>query len=142
MNDGSGLKYLLTDHLGSVVAITDHQGDLISQHRYLPFGGTRQLPNHPTSGLTDYGYTGQRNLDEDLGLMDYKACFYSPYLNRFTQPDSIVPNTLNSQSLNRYSYVFNRPIIMNDPSGHVPADCYGTDYCGASNSGVSNFVGY
>ncbi|MBL8099938.1 MAG: RHS repeat-associated core domain-containing protein [Anaerolineales bacterium] len=118
MNDGSGLKYLLTDHLGSVVAITDHQGDLISQHRYLPFGGTRQLPNQPASGLTDYGYTGQRNLDEDIGLMDYKARFYSPVLNRFIQPDSIVPEPSNPQTWNRFAYVNNRPIVMNDPTGH------------------------
>jgi len=104
--------------LGSVVAITDHQGDLISQHRYLPFGGTRELPNQPTSGLTDYGYTGQRNLDEDLGLMDYKARFYSPVLNRFIQPDSIVPDPTNPQAWNRYSYVTNNPIVYNDPTGH------------------------
>ena len=41
MNDGTGLKYLLTDHLGSVVAITDNTGTLISQQRYLPFGQVR-----------------------------------------------------------------------------------------------------
>ncbi|MBL8099940.1 MAG: hypothetical protein JNK81_12205 [Anaerolineales bacterium] len=106
----------------SVVAITDHQGDLISQHRYLPFGGTRQLPNQPTSGLTDYGYTGQRNLDEDLGLMDYKARFYSPYLNHFTQPDSIVPDPTNPQAWNRFSYANNNPVKFNDPSGHCSGD--------------------
>jgi RHS repeat-associated protein len=132
MNDGSGLKYLLTDHLGSVVAITDDQGDLISQHRYLPFGGTRELPNQPASGLTDYGYTGQRDLDDGLGLMDYKFRFYSPYLNRFIQPDSIVPDTTNPQAYNRFSYVHNRPIVMNDPTGHVPIDCIGSNYCGSA----------
>ncbi len=41
MNDGNGLKYLLTDHLGSVVAVTDDQGNLVSEQRYLPFGGVR-----------------------------------------------------------------------------------------------------
>ncbi|MBL8089902.1 MAG: RHS repeat-associated core domain-containing protein [Anaerolineales bacterium] len=86
--------------------------------KYLPFGGTRQLPNQPTSGLTDYGYTGQRNLDEDIGLMDYKARFYSPVLNRFIQPDSIVPNPYNPQMFNRFSYVGNNPINFNDPTGH------------------------
>ena len=41
MDDGDGLKYLLTDHLGSMVAITDAQGSLIAQQRYLPFGQVR-----------------------------------------------------------------------------------------------------
>lgn len=50
--------------------------------------------------------------------MDYNARFYSPYLNRFVQPDSIVPNLANPQSLNRYSYTQNNPINFIDPSGH------------------------
>jgi RHS repeat-associated protein len=99
---------------------------LISQQRYLPFGAVRTnvtiayplgTPNSPN---TDYGYTGQRNLDDEIGLMDYKARFYSPYLNRFIQPDSIVPEAKNPQAWNRYSYVNNRPIIFNDPTGHCP----------------------
>jgi hypothetical protein len=52
--------------------------------------------------------------------MDYRARFYSPYLNHFTQPDTIVPNPINPQLLNRYSYVGNRPLNFNDPSGHAP----------------------
>ncbi len=63
MNDGTGLQYFLTDHLGSVVATTDSTGTLTSQQRYLPFGGVRT--DVPTTNVpsTDYGYTGQRNLD-------------------------------------------------------------------------------
>jgi RHS repeat-associated protein len=70
---------------------------------------------------TDFGYTGQRALNN--GLMDYHARFYDAYINRWTQPDSIVPNAVNSQNLNHYSYVLNRPIILSDPSGHDPWWC-------------------
>ncbi len=52
--------------------------------------------------------------------MDYKARFYSPYINHFIQPDSIVSNPRYSKSFNRYSYVNNSPINFNDPSGHEP----------------------
>lgn len=52
--------------------------------------------------------------------MDYKARFYSPYINRFLQPDSIIPNPANPQSWNRYSYTFNNPIRYVDPDGHIP----------------------
>lgn len=39
-------------------------------------------------------------------------------MNRFLQPDSIIPDLSNPQYLNRYSYVLNNPILYNDPDGH------------------------
>jgi RHS repeat-associated protein len=120
MNDGSGLKYLLTDHLGSTSAVVDANGSLLSQQRYLPFGEVRSIPNSPII-QTDFGYTGQRNLS-GTGLMDYRARFYSQSLGRFIQPDSIIPNPANPQSWNRYSYVRNNPILFNDPTGHWECD--------------------
>jgi RHS repeat-associated protein len=122
VNDGTGLQYLLTDHLGSTVAVTNSSGTLTSQQRYLPFGEARSIPNSPIVG-TDFTYTGQRLLDSGMGgIMDYKARFYSPYLNHFLQPDSIIPNPSNPQSLNRFGYVLNNPIRFNDPTGHVCSD--------------------
>ena len=99
MRDANGLQYFLTDHLGSTVAITDISGTLTSQQRYLPFGQVRS--DVGTITQTDLGYTGQRQLDEDMGgLMDYKARFYSPYINHFLQPDSLIPNPSNPQAWN------------------------------------------
>jgi RHS repeat-associated protein len=78
--------------------------------------------------ITDFGYTGQRALDEDMGgMMDYKARFYSSSLGRFTQPDTYIPNI--TQGLNRYSYVYNNPINYVDVSGHDPWWCGGNDAC-------------
>ena len=83
------LVYFLTDHLGSVVAVTGAGDALLSQQRYLPFGGVRTSLGEITE--TDLGYTGQRNLDAQgkvysLGLMDYKARFYDPYITHlYTQ---------------------------------------------------------
>jgi len=126
----SGLQYFpstrlrqsgrrLTDHLGSTVATTDSNGTLTSQQRYLPFGGTRTNVTAPNSPGTDFGYTGQRQLDAGMGgLMDYNARFYSPMLGRFIQPDTVIPDPGGSQGWNRYSYVLNNPISYNDPSGH------------------------
>jgi len=36
------------------------------------------------------------------------------------QADTIIPDGPVTQSLNRYSYVFNNPLSYTDPSGHVP----------------------
>jgi hypothetical protein len=44
---------------------------------------------------------------------------------RWTQPDSIIPNTYDPQSYDRYSYVRNNPVNRVDPSGHL-------DTCGAA----------
>ncbi len=52
--------------------------------------------------------------------MDYKARFYSPYITQFSQPDTITPDQTNPQALNRYSYVLDSPINLNDPTGHCP----------------------
>jgi hypothetical protein len=38
----------------------------------------------------------------------------SHYLNRWTQPDTIVPDLYNPQSLNRYAYVYNSPVRFRD----------------------------
>lgn len=46
----------------------------------------------------------------------------SPYINRFLQPDTVIPDLSNPQSWNRYSYVTNRPVNFNDPSGHRACD--------------------
>jgi RHS repeat-associated protein len=76
-------------------------------------------------------------LDSGMGgIMDYKARFYSPALSRFIQPDSIIPNPVNPQAYNRFSYVFGNPINLNDPSGNIPIDCYGTNYCGSTKSNL------
>jgi hypothetical protein len=43
---------------------------------------------------------------------------YDPKLGRFLQADSIVQDPLNAQSYNRYTYVFNNPLSLTDPSGY------------------------
>jgi GH24 family phage-related lysozyme (muramidase) len=61
---------------------------------------------------------------ERLGVIDaepfYELLWWwdSPYINHFLQPDTVIPNSANPQSWNRYSYVQNRPMNFNDPTGH------------------------
>ena len=42
---------------------------------------------------------------------------YDPKFGRFLQADPFVQDPLNTQSLNRYSYVWNNPLNATDPSG-------------------------
>ena len=122
-----------------MVAITDINANILSQQRYLPFGQVRTdtppIPNSPIT-QTDLGFTGQRNLDTQgnvsLGLMDYHARMYDSYITQaFIQPDDIIPDYKNPQSLNRYAYALGNPIRYNDPSGHC-ADPVTAEICGAA----------
>ncbi len=75
-------------------------------------------PPRPARGLAaprlDAGIAGD--------LYDYIARRYDPVLGRFIQPDTIVPDPGDPQSLNRYAYVLNNPIRFIDPSGYDPLD--------------------
>ena len=90
----------------------------------MPEGGTLYAPwgrQRYASGTTPtaYRYTGQRE-ESSIGLYFYGARFYDPYLNRWIQPDSIIPNPRNPADYDRYAYVRNNPIIYVDDDGHIP----------------------
>jgi hypothetical protein len=56
-------------------------------------------------------------------LYFYGARWYDSYLNRWAQPDSIVPlATQGTQALDRYAYANNNPVKFTDPSGHCTGD--------------------
>ncbi len=42
---------------------------------------------------------------------------YDPFLHRFLAPDNYVQDPYNTQSFNRYGYVWNNPLLYSDPSG-------------------------
>jgi len=51
--------------------------------------------------------------------MDYRARMYDLYITQaFIQPDDVIPDVYNPQSLNRYAYVLDRPTVLTDPTGH------------------------
>jgi RHS repeat-associated protein len=113
----SVLYFLHSDHLGSTSLTTDASGNAVARQLYDAWGNIRYV----TGTLpTDIGYTGQR-LDS-TGLMYYRARYYASSLGRFASADTIVPDGKNPQSLNRFSYVRNRPLNSIDPSGHVDCD--------------------
>ena len=107
----SGLYFLHHDHLGSTKAISGTSGGPM---KYYPFGSTYQEVQNPP---TDIFYTGQKR-DLSTGLYFYGARYLNPEIGMFTQPDSIVPNPGNPQSLNRYGYALNNPLKYTDPTGH------------------------
>jgi hypothetical protein len=51
-------------------------------------------------------------------LMDYNARYYDPWLGRFVNADTVVPNPGAPKDLNRYAYAGNNPVRYTDPTGH------------------------
>ena len=107
--DGVGARALLTDTLGSTVALGDGTGTLQTQYTYEPFGYTTQTGQ---TNSNSFKYTGRE--DDGSGLYYYRARYYHPRLQRFIAED---PIGLLSGSFNFYAYVDNNPIKSVDPLG-------------------------
>src|SRR3989338_1782108 len=102
--------YYHPDHLGSTNLVTDALKPVVEETTYLPFGGIFE------GGSSRFTFTGKEK--DYSGLMYYGARYYSPFLRRFTQPDTVIQNVYDPQSLNRYSYARNNPLKYVDPSGN------------------------
>lgn len=113
LRNGTNLRYVHLDHLGSTSVVTDSSGNECGYMRYFPYGSTR---DESGSLYTTKLFTGQRR--DSTSLYYYGARYYSHGIGRFISPDSIVPDPKNPQSLNRYSYCLNNPLRYVDPSGH------------------------
>ena len=128
-----GQEYMHRDHLWSVIAISDHTGQVISpsdpnkQYAYnksYDAWGKRRNPDW-TEGeedqyTTDRGhlcYTGQESIT-NVGLIHMNGRVYDPELGRFISADPHIQFIANSQSYNRYSYVLNNPLKYTDPTGY------------------------
>jgi RHS repeat-associated protein len=113
--------YRLTDHLGSSSTLVT-QAAVVSGARnyYYPYGGNR-------GGAAFNGQYHEAALPGGEGLSDYGARWYDARLGRFLSADTVVPGAMNPQALNRYSYVYNRPTGLTDPSGHEPIGCYNSN---------------
>lgn len=120
-------KYIHADHLGSATLITSDTGAVAEDRRFDAFGATNA--NLSTSSIHS-GYTGQEH-DAELGLINMKGRLYDSNIRRFITPDPFVTQPLNTQGLNRYSYVQNNPINFTDPSGFDECQSDGTG-CGST----------
>jgi len=110
-SEGTTLRYVHQDSLGSTSTMSASDGTAISSIAYFPFGLTRT-----GSVNTTKEFTGQR-LDS-TGLYYYNARYYDPQIGRFISPDATGQDLNNPQTLNRYSYCVNNPLKYTDPSGH------------------------
>jgi RHS repeat-associated protein len=127
--NSSGLLYYgHSDHLGSIKLGSTTSRTISFDLAYAPFGET-----YAPSGTTDPAFTGQRQ-DTVAGLYDFPARRYSTQ-GRWPAPDPLGLASMHlsdPQSLNRYAYVRNNPLVMIDPQG---LDAQDEGPCGDGNDG-------
>lgn len=143
--------YTYTDHLGSIVQVTDAAGSVEVTQNFDPWGrrrdaGTWQyidenLPlNHPVWPYR--GYTGHEHMPQ-FHLINMNGRLYDPELGRMLSPDNVVQDGGYSQNYNRYSYAYNNPLRYTDPDGNeiVSAMIIGAFIAVGSNA-VSNTLSH
>ncbi|WP_340199531.1 FG-GAP-like repeat-containing protein [Ascidiimonas sp. W6] len=115
--------YLHRDYLGSILAITDSSGTLREQRQFGAWGTADQFVNNNNntqfgyeSSLINRGFTGHEHFF-GVNLIHMNGRMYDAVLGRFLSPDNYVQDPYNTQSFNRYGYVWNNPLSYNDPSG-------------------------
>jgi RHS repeat-associated protein len=100
-------QFYHADGLGSVVAITNDAGSLLSTRRYDPWG-------NPEVGadVAGHSFTG-REWDPETGLYFYRARYYDPKVGRFIGEDPIGLEA----GPNFYAYAVSNPVNFTDPTG-------------------------
>ncbi|MCV4266769.1 RHS repeat domain-containing protein [Pseudomonas capsici] len=110
------IRYNLNDHLGSSTLELDHQGGLISQESYYPFGGTSwwAARNAVDAKYKTIRYSGKER--DASGLYYYGLRYYAPWLQRWINPDPAG----DVDGLNLFRFSRNAPTSWVDPSGSTP----------------------
>lgn len=112
---GAQRFWLHSDRAGSVRALSDDAGLLMERIDYTPFGKPLSVSQYGTLFRFE-----EARADLKTGLIYMGARFYDPVSGRFTSPDTVVPDVLNTQATNRYAFAYNSPLLFVDPDGHAP----------------------
>lgn len=118
------VEYIHTDALGSPVAITDANRNVVERSEYEPYGA---LLNRPLSDGP--GYTGHVS-DAATGLSYMQQRYYDPGIGRFLSVDPVTANGTTGSNFNRYWYANNNPYKFTDPDGRESACISNGGDCG------------
>ncbi len=118
------IYYPYTDHLGSIVALTNGTGTVVHRQAFDAWGRRRSPFNQqtddralPPAGFEWLrGYTGHEHLDS-FGLINMNARLYDPKMGRMLSVDNYVSAPGTALGYNRYAYAMNNPVMYTDPSG-------------------------
>jgi RHS repeat-associated protein len=127
-NPSTQHKYIYTDHVGSIVTVTNNSGTVEAEQSFDAWGRRRDPGSWallaPTTSPTlpnwlYRGYTGHEHLDQ-FGLINMNGRMYDPLVGRMLSPDNYVQDPFGTQDYNRYTYAKNNPLTYIDPDGNLP----------------------
>ncbi|WP_325167012.1 RHS repeat-associated core domain-containing protein [Stenotrophomonas sp. S39] len=118
------VTYIHTDALGSVVAESDVNGNVIRRYDYEPYGAV--VGGQVTDGP---GYTGHVS-DSATGLSYMQQRYMDPQLGVFLSVDPVTAYEQPVGQFNRYRYANGNPYKFLDPDGRqsLPRSVYETDW--------------
>ena len=106
--------FTFADWLGSKRVVANPDGSVAGACTNLPFGDELSCTgNEPLNG---HHFTGQIH-DQESGNDYFGARYLGNTTGRFMSPDPTGGSLLNPQTLNKYSYGLNNPLINIDPTG-------------------------
>jgi RHS repeat-associated protein len=109
--------FFLTDHQGSVHAITDDRGEIVEQYRYDAWGNVTVFDSSGTpmmqSAVGNRHLWHGREYSWATGLYYFRARWYDPVTGRWLSKDPIGI----AGGLNQYVFCYNNPVTYRDPSG-------------------------
>lgn len=144
--DGGEEFYYHYNHLGSTMAVSDRDGNVVYRFVYDTYGELSDIQNgnkvslktaEATKELTSqytlaeladaadivYLYNGKYGVATDSnGLYYMRARYYNQDIKRFINRDILSGDITNSQSMNRYCYVQGNPVSLIDPFGLCPTE--------------------
>ncbi|MGH7337712.1 MAG: RHS repeat-associated core domain-containing protein, partial [Myxococcota bacterium] len=117
-------RWVLSDALGSGLAVLDETGLLLHQTRFEPFGAVDAGEFHAAADHPPRRYFAGHPEQAETGLHYMNARWLDPETGTFLSVDPVVRDVAKSQSLNGYAYAENNPIAFNDPTGAcLPPEC-------------------
>ncbi len=111
-----GKRYYFHDHLGSIRAIIDGNGNYLANYEYWPYG---EEMTSSTFNEDTYRYTGHER-DYDINMDYMRSRHYKYGIARFQTPDEENGKVNNPLSFNLYIYSLDNPLKFYDPFGKAP----------------------
>jgi len=122
-NGVNNFYFVYSDHLGSLLTLTDINGNVVAEQNFDPWGRNRnpntwQYASVPTvPGWLYRGFTGHEHLPQ-FALINMNGRMYDPIQGRMLSPDNYATGLYGTQGYNRYSYGNNNPLTYVDRDGN------------------------